>query len=72
MKEVFQSYDTIIAERIIWDDEINQLTRITLDRDAWNYSVTTSKYRNQFLNETRKETEDKINNGTYKLANLNN
>lgn len=31
----------------------------------WNYSVTTGKYRNQFLNETKKETEAKIKNGEY-------
>ena len=42
-----------------------------LGRKYWNYSVTTSKYRNQFLNETTKETQAKINSGEYKLVDLN-
>jgi len=31
----------------------------------WDYSVTTSKYRNQFLGETTKETQAKIDSGQY-------
>ncbi len=62
-KTYFQSYRTVIAVR--------GGDKITLDRDAWNYSVTTSKYRNVFLAEDRKTTERKIKNGTYKLRNLN-
>lgn len=59
----FQSYDTII---------VRQTPKgITLDRDAWNYSVTTGRYRNQFLGETIAETRKKIADGTYRLANLN-
>ena len=45
--------------------------KITLDDYYWNYSRTTSKYRNMFLNETTEETKRKIKDGTYKLANLN-
>ena len=33
----------------------------------WDYSVTTGKYRNQFLGEGIKETREKIANGTYKI-----
>ena len=66
-KEVFQSYSTIIAVRTVWPDE----TRIELDRETWDYSTTTSKYRNLFLGETRKETEKKIKSGEYKLVDLN-
>jgi hypothetical protein len=44
---------------------------IYLDEKYWDYSVTTGKYRNIFLNETKKETEKKIANGTYELTNLN-
>lgn len=44
-KEVFQSYDSIIAEVIYWPDEV----RVTLDEKYWDYSVTTGKYRNKFL-----------------------
>ena len=63
-KKVFQSYDTIIAT--VDDDGT-----VTLDSKSWDYSRTTSKYRNIFLNETTKSTEDKIKDGTFKLANLN-
>jgi hypothetical protein len=63
-KKIFQSYETIIAT--IDDDGT-----VTLDGKCWNYSRTTSKYRNMFLNETTKSTEEKIKDGTFKLANLN-
>ena len=66
-RETFQSYDSIIAVRTVWEDE----TKITLDETYWNYSVTTGKYRNIFLGETKKETQAKIDSGVYKLANLN-
>ena len=42
-----------------------------LDKTYWNYSVTTGKYRNQFLGETKKETEAKIKSGEYILTDLN-
>lgn len=63
-KEVFQSYDSIIAERYANGD-------IWLDDATWDYSVTTSRYRNIFLGETKKETQAKIDSGEYVLANLN-
>ena len=31
----------------------------------WNYSVTTGKYRNQFLGEDKKETLAKLKSGEY-------
>ena len=63
--ETFQSYDSIIAVR-------NKKTdKITLDSYFWDYSVTTGKYRNQFLGEGIAETRKKIKDGTYKLRNLN-
>ena len=62
-KEVFKSYDTIIA--------IKENGRITLDKEKWDYSNTTSKYRNLFLGENKSETERKIKSGEYKLADLN-
>ena len=31
----------------------------------WDFSKTTGKYRNLFLNETKKETQKKINSGEY-------
>lgn len=68
-REVFQSYDSVIAVRTAWDDGTID---VVLDEGAWDYSTTTGKYRNQFLNEAIEETRKKIHNGTYKLENLNN
>ena len=63
---VFQSYDSIIAveirQKVKGDYKI--VTYLTKD---WDYSTTTGKYRNQFLGENKKETQAKIDNGTYKL-----
>ena len=61
--EYFQSYKSIIVKRT--------LNNTYLDEYYWEYSVTTGKYRNIFLNETKKETLKKIKNGIYKLTNLN-
>lgn len=66
-REVLQSYDSIIATVTTWDDRKD----VVLDDTYWNYSKTTSKYRSQFLGETTKETQEKIDNGTYTLTNLN-
>jgi hypothetical protein len=63
-KRIFQSYDTIIAVR----DEDG---KITLDKNNWEYSPTTIRYRNNFLCENTAETRKKIKNGIYQLANLN-
>lgn len=83
--EFFQSYDSIIAKRSpklvtkpILDDDGNCVdtytdteTQITLDEHYWDYSATTGKYRNQFLNEGIAETRKKIESGEYVLADLN-
>jgi hypothetical protein len=65
----FQSYDSIIAFCPFGGSDED--LKITLDERYWKYSTTTSKYRNQFLGETTKETQAKIDNGTYLLTNLN-
>ena len=44
---------------------------IYLDYTTWDYSNTTGRYRNQFLNETKKETQDRIDGGEYALVDLN-
>ncbi len=62
--EIFQSYQTVIAYRCYKDNIMY------IDPD-YAYSVTTGKYRNIFLRETRAETERKIEAGIYKMANLN-
>jgi hypothetical protein len=59
----FQSYDSIIVKL--------DNGKAFLDENYWDYSVTTGKYRNMFLGETKKETQNKINSGEYKLTNLN-
>jgi hypothetical protein len=64
---VFQSYDSVIVKTTFEDGE----RVVYLDENKWDYSKTTGKYRNEFLGETKKETEKKIKNGTYKLADLN-
>jgi hypothetical protein len=62
---VFQSYGSIIAFRPASG------ASIVLDKGKWDYSTTTGKYRNQFLGETKKETQKKIDSGAYILADLN-
>lgn len=59
----FQSYQTIIAKK--------SKGVVTLDKNSWDYSKTTGKYRNYFLNEEKKDTLRKIKEGIYKLKNLN-
>jgi hypothetical protein len=66
-KTYFQSYKSIIVR--IERSEGKEIT--TLDPIYWNYSRTTSKHRSTFLNESTKETEKKIKEGVYILANLN-
>lgn len=60
----FQSYNTIIAK-------IDNNGGTFLDAEKWDYSNTTSKYRNLFLGEDTKATKKKIATGEYTLTNLN-
>ena len=60
---VFQSYGSIIAA--------NVEGKTYIDKYKWDYSVTTGKYRNLFLGETKKDTERKIEEGLYILDDLN-
>lgn len=60
----FQSYQSVIVF-------IPHNGKTQLDKNKWDYSVTTGKYRNQFLGESKKETEDKIKSGEYELVDLN-
>lgn len=46
--------------------------KIRLDERYWDYSLTTSKGRCEFLNEKKTETEKKIESGEYILTDLNN
>ena len=82
--EYFQSYDSMIVFKTkvlvtkpifkdgkCIDTYTDTENKIYLDSHYWNYSKTTAKYRNQFLNETTKETQKKIDSGEYILTNLN-
>ena len=66
-RQAFQSYQSVIAVRTVWDDR----TDIKLDKNKWDYSNTTGKYRNQFLGENKAETLKKIKSGEYTLTDLN-
>ena len=59
----FQSYNTIIAKK--------NFDCITLDKNYWDYSVTTGKYRNIFLGEPKKDTVKQIKIKNYELVDLN-
>ena len=59
----YQSYNSMIVKI--------DLHNTYLDKKYWNFSNTTSKYRNKFLNETTKQTMAKIKSGEYKLVDLN-
>ena len=56
----FQSYESIIVFRP------NDGSPTQLGSD-WEYSRTTGKYRNKFLNETKAETQAKLDAGIYVL-----
>jgi hypothetical protein len=68
--EYFQSYGSIIAKRERFSAGERD-RHVTLDASKWDYSKTTGNYRNQFLGETKAETERKIKSGEYTLADLN-
>jgi hypothetical protein len=59
----FQSYDSVIA--------LDTGFHVYLDACHWNYSATTSKYRNIFLGEDTATTKKKIASGEYILTDLN-
>ena len=61
----FQSYRSLIAK-------ITATGQIFLDKNYWDYSRTTGKYRNIFLSETMAETKKRIKSGEYKLVDLQN
>ena len=56
-----------------WDEWVVHYNKplVILDNLRWDYSTTTGKYRNIFLNEKKELTLKLIKNNTYLLANLN-
>ena len=61
--DMFQSYESNIVFKGTHGTYI--------DKNFWDYSTTTGRYRNQFLGENKKETQRKIDAGIYKLVDLN-
>ena len=59
----FQSYNSIIVKI--------EGREVYLDEYYWDYSVTTGRYRNDFLGEGIAETRAKIKSGEYTLTDLN-
>jgi len=57
---VFKSYSSIIA--------VKYKGQIYLGKH-WDYSKTTGKYRNQFLDEGVADTREKIKSNEYKMLN---
>ena len=68
VRYTFQSYDTVIAIKTIWPDNAPDLE---FDRNAWDYSRTTAKYRNQFTGLDTAETKAGIKDGSIRLTDLN-
>ena len=60
---ILKSYNVTIAMR--------KGQEVIIDLRYYNYSTSTGKHRNYFLNETLKDTDKKIKNGEYKTADLN-
>ena len=56
-----------------WDEWVVHYNKplVILDNLRWDYSTTTGKYRNIFLNEKKDLTQKRINSNLYLLANLN-
>lgn len=63
--EIFQSYESVIVVRD------NKIPKVYLDKNLWDYSNTTSKYRAIFLSETTQRTRKKIKDGLYIAIDLN-
>lgn len=61
--KIFKSYDSIIVMKVG--------DKVFIDKQYWDYSRTTAKYRNEFLRETTAETTQKLKIGKYKFAVLN-
>ncbi len=66
-RETFLSYGMTIAIKTEW----NNRTDIVLDINKWDYSNTTSKYRNIFLGMNTEEIKRKANSGEIKVENIN-
>ena len=66
---IFQSYESIIVVEFFYNSELpeNINNKIFLGED-WNYSRTTSKYRNMFMNRDLKWCRDAIKDGSIQVV----
>ena len=62
--ETFVSYGTKIAFRSITN-------KVVLDKNYWDYSRTTGKYRNEFLGMGVEDCRKGIKDGSIQLVDLN-
>ena len=78
-QEIFQSYGKTIVKiktfyegtRFLCGKIIEERTQVSLDKNYWDYSNTTGKYRNIFLGEPKKDTVKQIKIKNYELVDLN-
>jgi len=70
-RKIFISYETIIAviERVYY--QTGDTETVSLDENYWDYSRTTSKYRNIFLNADTAQVKNRVASGEYTLTDLN-
>lgn len=61
----------IMNNKSLKDCGLTDYPAVYLDKQYWDYSKTTGKYRNIFLDESKAETQKKIDNGEYILTDLN-
>lgn len=61
----FQSYETVIAIRNY--DSFHKRWEVFLNKEYYNYSKTTSKYRNKYLGLKTKQIEQKIKSKEFIL-----
>ena len=71
-KEYFQSYDSVIACIVYgYNQHREEEGTIYLDEKYWNYSTTTKKYLNLFLNMSNEVVNKMVKHNRFKFTNLN-
>jgi len=58
--EFLQSYKSVVVARI--------RGKVYLDKNTYDYSKTTSKYRNRYLNVNNAEFKENLQNGKYTIV----
>ena len=65
-----QISDPVDSKNCSINDGPKGVTAIVFDK-SYPYSITTSRYLNQFLNVTSKDRDNFVKSGAYKIADLN-